>query len=121
MYVTTLEAVAPSLAARGPCHVIGEADRFHPFRAAMVVLRSLRFAFRERPDVVVTTGSMPLMILCAFCKLLGAKIVWVDSVANVEGMSMSGRMARRFADLVIVQWPDLPQRYPGTVYAGAIV
>lgn len=120
VFVTTLPEVAAPLAARGPVTVIGECDRSQPFQAVLVLWRSLRFALRERPDVVVTTGSLPIAMVCAFSKLLGAKIVWIDSVANVEKLSTSGRFVRTFADLFIVQWPELVKRYPGSVHVGAL-
>lgn len=121
VFVTTLDTVAPRLAARGPVYVIGECDRNHPFKAVGVMWRSLRFALKERPDVVVSTGSLPIAMVCAFSKLLGAKVVWIDSIANVERLSMSGRFVRTFADLFLVQWPELTERYSGTEYVGAIV
>ena len=121
VFVTTLPTVAAPLKARGPVHLVGECDRNHPLKAVGVVLRSLRVALRERPDVVITTGSMPLAMLCAWCKFLGARIVWIDSVANVEKLSMSGRFVRQFADLFLVQWPELADKRHGAEYAGAIV
>lgn len=121
VYVTTLPAVARPLAERGRVHVIGECDRNHPFKAFGVLARAARFALRERPDVVITTGSLPLAMVCAACKLLGARIVWIDSIANARRLSMSGRFVRTFADLFLVQWPELAKRYPGATYAGAII
>ena len=121
VFVTTLSTVASPLAARGPVHLVGECDRNHPLKALSVLFRSFRVAVKERPDVVITTGSLPLAMLCAWCKCLGARIVWIDSVANVDHLSMSGKFVRRFADLFLVQWPELEKKEPGTEYAGAIV
>ncbi len=121
VFVTTLDALAAKLAHRGPVHVLGECNRNHPIRAVGVFFRALRTALRERPDVVITTGSLPLGMLCLWCKLLGSKVVWIDSIANVERFSMSGRMVRRFADLFLTQWPDLAERTPGVEYVGALV
>ena len=36
-------------------------------------------------DVVITTGSMPLALLCLCCKLFGAKVVWMqEGIVNEE-------------------------------------
>jgi hypothetical protein len=43
----------------------------------------------------------------------------VDSIANAEELSLSGRKVRRFADLWLTQWPDLV-REGGPEYAGAV-
>lgn len=120
-YVTTLKTVARRLEKRGPVYVIGEANREHPLKALLVICRSLRVALRERPDVVVTTGSMPLAFYCLFAKALGASVVWIDSIANIERLSLSGRFATMFADLVLTQWPNLARRDGRVQYAGEIL
>jgi len=120
-YVTTLDALAGKLAEKGPVYVIGECNRRHPLRSLGVLIRSLKIAFKQRPDVVITTGSLPLAIVCLSAKLFGAKIVWIDSIANVERLSMSGQIVRHFADLFLTQWPELAQRYHNVEYVGAIV
>jgi hypothetical protein len=40
-------------------------------------------------------------------KFLGAKTIWLDSIANVEHISMSGEKVRGFTDLWLTQWPHL--------------
>jgi hypothetical protein len=52
---------------------------------------------------------------------MGAKIVWVDSITNVDRLSLSGWLVRHIADLFIVQWAELAQKYHGTEYVGTIV
>lgn len=120
-YVTTMQIAVNSFAATGkPVIVLGEGDRLKPFQSLLVVWRALRAALYLRPDIVVTTGSMPLAMFCLWSKMLGARIVWIDSVAQVEKMSLSGRIVRPFASLVLVQWQDLVPKYPGTEYAGEL-
>jgi hypothetical protein len=120
-YVTTLEALAEKLAQRGPVYVIGECNRQHPLRVVQVLVRSLRMLRKERPDVIITTGSLPLAVVCLAAKLFGAKIVWIDSIANIQRLSLSGRMIRHFADLFLTQWPELVPEYKKIEYVGALV
>lgn len=120
-YITTLEALAEKLTQRGPVYVIGECNRQHPLRVAQVLVRSLRMVRKERPDVIITTGSLPLAIVCLAAKLFGAKIVWIDSIANIQRLSLSGRMIRHFADLFLTQWPGLVPEYKKIEYVGALV
>ncbi len=122
-YVTTMAITAQGFAKRGmqPTHVLGESDRRKPLQAFAVAYRALRVALHERPDIVITTGSMPLALFCIWSKLLGAKIVWIDSVAQVEKMSASGRVMSRVADLCLVQWPELATKYPGVEYSGEVL
>jgi UDP-N-acetylglucosamine:LPS N-acetylglucosamine transferase len=120
-YITTLEGLADRLAERGPVYVIGECNRRNPLSALRVLVRCVRTSIKERPDIVITTGSLPLAIFCFSAKVFGAKIVWIDSIANVERLSMSGRFVRCFADLFLTQWPELASRYKNVEYRGAIV
>ena len=60
-----------------------------------------------RPDVVVTTGAAPGYFAVMFGKFIGARTVWLDSMANAGGLSSSGRKAMRFADLCLTQWRHL--------------
>lgn len=120
-YVTTMDIAAKSFGEHGkPVYVLGEGDRLKPLRSVAVLWRALRAAWLLRPDVVVTTGSMPLALFCLWSRLLGARIVWIDSVAQVENMSLSGRFVRRFASLCLVQWREVAATTPGTEYAGEL-
>ena len=120
-YVTTLDELVSRLAEKGPVYVIGECNRHHPWRAFKTFLRCIVIAFKERPDVVITTGSMPLAFFCLISKFFGSRIVWIDSVANIEKFSMSGRLVRRFSDLFLTQWPELAEGDEKAEYVGAII
>ena len=74
---------------------------------------------RLRPDVVVTTGAAPGYFGIMFGKLLGARTVWLDSMANAGSLSASGRKAMRFADLCLTQWRHLTED-KGPHYHGAV-
>jgi UDP-N-acetylglucosamine:LPS N-acetylglucosamine transferase len=62
---------------------------------------------KERPEIVLSTGAAPGFFGVWFGKLLGARSIWVDSVANVDVLSVSGQWIGRHADLWLTQWPHL--------------
>jgi UDP-N-acetylglucosamine:LPS N-acetylglucosamine transferase len=62
---------------------------------------------KERPNLIITTGAAPGLMALFAGKLLGVKTVWVDSIANVDKLSLSGKIAVRIADRVYTQWPEL--------------
>jgi UDP-N-acetylglucosamine:LPS N-acetylglucosamine transferase len=74
---------------------------------------------RERPDVVISTGAAPGYLAIRGAKLLGARTVWIDSVANVDELSLSGRLASEKADLCLTQWPHLAGG--GVGYRGSVL
>lgn len=73
-----------------------------------------------RPKLVITTGAAPGFISLVFAKMIGAKTIWIDSIANSEELSLSGKMAKRWADLWLTQWPDLATP-TGPYYIGSVV
>jgi UDP-N-acetylglucosamine:LPS N-acetylglucosamine transferase len=92
-------------------------DRLGAIRNAIAMRRVIR---RYRPDVVISTGALPGVIALAFGRLHGARTIWVDSVANAEEMSLSGRLARRLATLWMSQWPHVADA-TGAEYAGSVL
>jgi hypothetical protein len=51
--------------------------------------------------------------------MFGARTVWVDSIANVECMSMAGMRVKKYADLWLTQWAYLAKP-EGPNYRGAV-
>jgi UDP-N-acetylglucosamine:LPS N-acetylglucosamine transferase len=119
--ITTTDVVREKLQQYGKVCVTGECNRQHPIRVSKVLLRCIRAVLRERPDVVISTGAAVGCIVCFLGKLLGAKVIWIDSITNVERISLSGRMVRYIADLFLVQWPELAKQYKNVEYIGAVI
>src|SRR5690242_432433 len=88
-------------------HTVVDANRWERVKLVRSALKTLWVLVRERPDVVVSTGAAPGYLALRIGKLLGARTVWIDSVANVEELSLSGQMASRQADLCLTQWSHL--------------
>lgn len=119
--VTTTQVIRDKLRTLGEVYVVGECNRQHPIRVIAVWLRCLHIIIKEKPDVVISTGAAAGCMLCFLGKIIGAKVVWVDSITNVERISLSGRMVRYIADLFLVQWPELADRYKKVEFVGTVV
>lgn len=63
----------------------------------------------KRPDVVISSGAAPGFFAVMLGKLFGAKTIWIDSIANAEELSLSGKKVGPFADMWLTQWPNLAQ------------
>ncbi len=99
---------------------VPDANKSQRLRLAWLALCMAAAVLRVRPDVVVSTGAAPGYFAVRFGKLLGARTIWVDSIANAEEISVSGRLARRHSDLWLTQWPHLA-RQSGAQYCGAVM
>lgn len=99
-------------------YTVNDANRWNKLALARCALEILWVLLRERPNVVISTGAAPGYLAIRWARLLGARTVWIDSVANVDELSMSGRMASATTDLCLTQWPHLAGgdvRYLGAV------
>jgi UDP-N-acetylglucosamine:LPS N-acetylglucosamine transferase len=119
--ITTTDVIRTKLQKLDKVYVVGESNRQHPIRTAKVLFKCLKVVLQQRPDVVISTGASVGCITCYIGKLLGAKVVWIDSIANVERVSLSGRMVRYIADLFLVQWPKLAEKHSNFEYVGTAI
>jgi UDP-N-acetylglucosamine:LPS N-acetylglucosamine transferase len=102
-------------------YAVKDITRLSLFNLLILIPQMLKILSIERPDVVITTGSAPGLVGIAMAKIFTkAKTVWIDSIANCERMSSSGKQARYFADEWLTQWPEL-SRPGGPGYWGAVL
>lgn len=101
-------------------HIVSDATRWDRLGVVRLALQILWILMRERPHAVVSTGAAPGCFAIIFGRLLGARTVWLDSLANVEQMSLSGAMVRRYSQLWLTQWPHLAEA-DGPEFAGTVL
>jgi UDP-N-acetylglucosamine:LPS N-acetylglucosamine transferase len=121
IYVTSRSIWAKELENLGPTYIVGECDRNKPLQILATAWRSFLLVLKEKPDVVITTGSLPIAIVCLFAKVFGAKIIWIDSIAQLDDLSLSGRLVAKYADLLITQWPEVAEKHAKAVYVGELL
>ncbi|CUH80850.1 Oligosaccharide biosynthesis protein Alg14 like protein [Tritonibacter multivorans] len=101
-------------------YVVTDANATNKIRLIFSALTVLRVVLRVRPDVVISTGAAPGYFAIRFGKMMGARTIWVDSIANAEELSVSGKLARKHSDLWLTQWPHLADQ-TGAAYAGTVL
>ncbi|UCC76166.1 MAG: hypothetical protein JSW37_11705, partial [Anaerolineales bacterium] len=94
----------------------------------MVIIRTLLSAaqalvalVRARPRAIISTGPGPAVPASMLAKLLGIKVIFIETGSRVYALSSSGRILYRFADLFLVQWPELLPLCPKAIYAGRLL
>lgn len=128
IYVTTDPGVGPVLRAQAlsageaapELRVVQEANRWQKYRLIKQLFQLAWIMLRLRPDRVITTGAAPGYFAVRLGKLLGARTVWIDSMANAEELSLSGQKVGKYADLWLTQWPHLA-REGGPTYLGSVL
>jgi len=120
LWVTTKAGYRIEMAAEEQFAVVPDANRWNKIMLAWSAFRILHVILRYRPHVVVTTGAAPGYLAILFAKGFGARTLWVDSIANADELSMSGRLAMKTADEVLTQWRHVA-RGDRPAYRGAIL
>jgi UDP-N-acetylglucosamine:LPS N-acetylglucosamine transferase len=87
---------------------------------AVVFLKCIYIVAKIRPDFIVTTGAAPGILMIIAGRLFGAKTLWIDSIANSEDLSSSGKIARKIAHRCISQWPIVAKKYSIECWGGVI-
>lgn len=82
--------------------------------------KAARILKKEKPDFIITTGALIAYPFCIVGKIMGMKIIYVESFARVTHPSLTGRLLYNFADLFIVQWEDMLKTYPKSILGGGV-
>jgi UDP-N-acetylglucosamine:LPS N-acetylglucosamine transferase len=101
-------------------YLVNDATRWNKVGLIRMALKLAWIIRREKPDVVISTGAAPGYVALRLGRLAGARTIWLDSIANVEQLSMSGTRIGRYADLWLTQWPHLAKPQ-GPHYAGTVL
>jgi UDP-N-acetylglucosamine--N-acetylmuramyl-(pentapeptide) pyrophosphoryl-undecaprenol N-acetylglucosamine transferase len=95
---------------------LGQGKLGAPLKMIAAALRnaaqSARIVLRERPDVVVSTGAGSVFFTVFWARLLGAKIVVIESFARFRNMSAFARLAGPFAHAKVLQSEVLSKHWP---------
>ncbi len=118
-YATTLAGLAEESGAL-PAHLVKDCNRNEKLAMVRSFAEIALLLARMRPDVIVSTGALPGLFALAIGRKLGARTVWVDSIANADEMSLAGQKARGHADLWMSQWPQVAEA-SGAHYAGSVL
>lgn len=119
IYVTVSEAYREDVG-EAKFYTVRDATRWNKLGLLVLAAQITWIMLRERPDAVVSTGAAPGYFAIRLARLVGARTVWLDSIANVNRLSMSGERAGRSCDLWLTQWPHLA-RTGGPEFRGQIL
>jgi beta-1,4-N-acetylglucosaminyltransferase len=83
-------------------------------RSIFNFLRNLPLAWRTiravRPDAILSTGAGLAVPFFLIGRLLGCRLVYVESMTRTETISTSGRLVYPLAHQFFVQWPGAVRR-----------
>jgi UDP-N-acetylglucosamine:LPS N-acetylglucosamine transferase len=120
VHYATTDASAAEVIGSQRLHVYPDANKDTPLRLALCVLRLAWIVFRLRPQIVVSTGAAGGFLAIRLARLIGARTMFIDSIANARELSISARLSLGVADRVLSQWPGVAA-ITGAEYRGALI
>ena len=118
-YVTTMDGL-PQKSGFTRFALVKDCNKNAPLKALLCTVQMFGVLIRHRPDVVITTGALPGVIALALAWMMRRRTIWVDSIANAEEASSSGKLAKRFATLWLSQWETVANAEGGK-YEGSLL
>ena len=101
----------------------------HPRHGAFVIrlflfvkncIESLLILLKEKPDLIISTGADVAVATCILGKLMGVKLIYIESGGYVTSKSVSGCLVYPFADLFLVQWKPALKNFPKAKFGGPL-
>ena len=94
---------------------------FHNSITALICLfESLVIIIKTKPKIIISSGPITGLILSLIGKLFGSKIVFIESWSRVTSLSHAGEIAYKLVDLFFIQWEELKEKYPKSLFEGRL-
>jgi UDP-N-acetylglucosamine:LPS N-acetylglucosamine transferase len=90
-------------------------------RTLVTAWQALRVLLRVRPKAILGCGPAIAVPVAVLGKLLGSRVIFVETGSRIRTVSMTGKIMYRWADLFFVQWPQLKEKLPRAIYAGRLI
>lgn len=103
-----------------PFYLVPDSHFDEPLRIIRAFFRLLRLFWKIRPQVVVSTGAASGAIAMLIGRLFRVRTLWIESAANCQALSLSGKLALRLAHTMLTQCSHIA-RPRGPFYRGKII
>ncbi len=75
---------------------------------------------KEKPDFVITTGTMVAYPFYILSILFRKKFIFIETFGRADMPTIAGKRMEKHADLFIVQWETQKKYYKKAIYGGCL-
>jgi UDP-N-acetylglucosamine:LPS N-acetylglucosamine transferase len=94
----------------------------NPLLMVQAFLSTFRILLREKPKLIVSTGSEIAIPVFYLAKLLRMRTIFIETWTRIVQPSGTGRIVYPVADVFLVQWEQLLTKYGKKAnYEGAVI
>jgi UDP-N-acetylglucosamine:LPS N-acetylglucosamine transferase len=83
----------------------------NPLRLLLSIPYLFKILIKEKPDLVISTGSEIAIPVFYIARSLGIKTMFIESLCRVREPSITGEMVYPISNLFLVQWKQLLKKY----------
>ena len=92
----------------------------YPFKLIYNCFKSLYLYLKIHPDYVITTGAHTAGPMCLIAKIFGSRVIYIETFANINTKTITGKLLYHVSDKFIVQWDSMKKLYPNSIVGGWI-
>lgn len=82
---------------------------------------AIKIIKKNRPDFIISTGAGICVPFFYAGKLLGAKVIYIESLTRINQLSLSGKLIYPISNYFLVQWPELSKKYKKATFKGRLI
>jgi beta-1,4-N-acetylglucosaminyltransferase len=90
-------------------------------RTLITLFLSFIYLLLFRPRIAISCGTGLAVPIFYAARTIGIKTVFIESIARVESLSITGRLLLGKTNLFVVQWRELAARISGAIYGGQLL
>lgn len=83
-------------------------------------LLAFKVLFKEKPDIIISSGAAVAVPFFYIGKLFGVKTVYIEVFDRIDKPTVTGKIVYPITDLFVVQWEEMKSVYPKAEYLGGI-
>ena len=83
-------------------------------------IKALWIWIKERPDYVVTSGTMVEYPFYLLTVLLRKKFIFIETFGRADMPTVAGKLMQKHSDLFFVQWETQKKYYKNAIYCGCL-
>ena len=118
-----LKKLQPLVDKYGGFNVTEKTDLKDKWMLPKMVLNSAKTLYiwvKERPDIIITTGTMVAYPFYILATLLRKRFVYIETFGRANMPTVAGRLMEKHSDLFIVQWESQKKYYKKAIYGGCL-
>ena len=92
----------------------------YPFKLIYNCFKSLYLYLKIHPDYIITTGANTAGPMCLIAKIFGSRVIYIETFANINTKTITGKLLYHVSDKFIVQWDSMKKLYPNSIVGGWI-